>query len=79
MGGAITAARQKDADTRRPILMCFLSLSGLWHCSFYEDDQAADNQEEGDNDEIDPDMDGRYRVEMAEMGSSEGDPGSGEA
>jgi len=37
MGGAITAARQKDAATGRPILMCFSSLSGLWHCSFYED------------------------------------------
>ena len=42
-------------------------------------DQAADNEEEDDSDEIDPDMDGQYRLEMAEMGSSEGDPGNGEA
>jgi len=42
-------------------------------------DQATDNEEEDDSDEIDPDMDGRYRIEMAERGSSEGDPGNGEA
>jgi hypothetical protein len=39
----------------------------------------TDNEEEDDSDEIDPDMDGRYRIEMAERGSSEGDPGNGEA
>ena len=42
-------------------------------------DQAADNEEEDDGDEIDREMDGRYRVEMAEVGGSEGDPGNGEA
>jgi hypothetical protein len=42
-------------------------------------DQAIESKEEDDSDEIDPDMDGRYRIEMAERGSSEGDPGDGEA
>ena len=42
-------------------------------------DQATDNEEEDDSDEIDPDMDGRYRIEMAEVGGSEGDPGKREA
>jgi len=41
--------------------------------------QATDNEEEDDGDEIDPDVDGRYRIEMAESGSSEGDRGNGEA
>jgi hypothetical protein len=43
-----------------------------------EHDQAANNQEEDDSDEIDPDMDGRYRIEMAEVGVAEGGPGKQE-
>jgi len=36
-------------------------------------DQATDNQKEDDSDEIDPDIDGRYRIEMAEVdGSTKG-------
>jgi len=37
-------------------------------------DQAADNEEEDDSDESDPDMDGRYRIEMAEVGGASGGP-----
>lgn len=42
-------------------------------------DQATDNDEEDDGDESDPGMDGRYRIEMAEVGSPEGEPGKGGA
>ena len=41
-------------------------------------DQATDNEEEEDGDESDRGMDGRYRIEMAEVGVAEGDPGTGE-
>jgi hypothetical protein len=41
-------------------------------------DQATGNEEEDDSDEIDPDMDGRYRIEMAEVGVAEGGPGKQE-
>ena len=41
--------------------------------------QATDDQEEEDSDESDPDMDGRYCIEMAEVGAAEGDPENGEA
>jgi hypothetical protein len=41
-------------------------------------DRAADNEEEDDSDEIDSDMDGRYRIELAEVGVAEGDPGKRE-
>ena len=41
-------------------------------------DQAADNQEEDHSDEIDLDMDGRYRIEMAEVGVAEGETGKRE-
>jgi len=42
-------------------------------------DQATDDEEEDDGDESDQDMGGRYRIEMAELGGAEGDPGKGEA
>jgi hypothetical protein len=42
-------------------------------------DQATDDGEEDDGDESDQDMDGRYRIEMAEVGVAEGDSGTGEA
>jgi hypothetical protein len=41
-------------------------------------EQAADDQEEDDSDEIDPDMDGRYSIEMADVGVAEGGPGKQE-
>ena len=42
-------------------------------------DQATDNEEEEDDDESDPDVDGRYRIEMAEVGEADGDSGDQEA
>jgi hypothetical protein len=42
-------------------------------------DQATDNGEEDDGDECDPDMDGRYRIELAEVGEADGDSGKRDA
>jgi hypothetical protein len=42
-------------------------------------DQATDDGEEDDGDETDQDMDGRYRIEMAEVGGAEEDPRNREA
>ena len=42
-------------------------------------DHTTDDEEEEDGDESDRDMDGRYCIEMAEMGVAEGDPEKGEA
>jgi hypothetical protein len=42
-------------------------------------DQASDDGEEDDGDESDQDMDGRYRIEMAEVGGAAEDPGNREA
>ena len=42
-------------------------------------DHATEDEEEEDGDEDDRDTDGRYRIEMAEMGDAEGDSGKQEA
>lgn len=42
-------------------------------------DHAAEDEEEEDGDEGNRDTDGRYRIEMAEMGNAEGDSGEQEA
>jgi hypothetical protein len=42
-------------------------------------DEAADDEEEEDGDESNPDVDGRYRIEMAEVGEADGDSGDQEA
>jgi len=42
-------------------------------------DHATEDEEEEDGDEDDRDMDGRYRIEMAEMGNAKGDSGKQEA
>lgn len=39
-------------------------------------DQATDDEEEDDGDESDQDVDGRYHIEMAEVGGAEEDPGN---
>ena len=39
--------------------------------------QDTDDEEEEEGDESDQDMDGRYLVEMAEVGGAEGEPGKG--
>ncbi|MGH9562961.1 MAG: hypothetical protein ACRD3S_16035 [Terracidiphilus sp.] len=41
--------------------------------------QAFNHEEEEDGDESDPDMDGRYRIEIAEVGEADGGSGKQEA